>query len=71
MKTSKIKLIEAITKSENFIEQMQQFDDKRLEKHLSLFREQMEMAYKKNNGDGVALLSEYEKQVIIARANKD
>ncbi len=70
MNPTKIKLTEALTKAEDFIEQMEQFDDKRLQKHLDLFREQMNVAYKKNNADGVALLSEYERQVIEARVAK-
>jgi hypothetical protein len=31
----------------------------------------MEMAYKQNNKKAFELLSEYEKQTIIAHANKD
>ena len=70
MKPAKLKLTEAITKADKFIKQMGQFDDKRLQKHLDLFREQMNMAYKKNDAEGVALLNEYERQVIEARVAK-
>ncbi len=68
---TKIKLEEAIKNAESYIEQMKKMDDKKLRKHLDLFREQMEKAYKQKNETAFELLSEYEKQVIIARANKD
>ena len=68
---TKIILDEAIKNSENFIEQMKSMDDQKLSKHLDLFRQQMEMAYQQGNKTAFELLSEYEKQTIIARANKD
>ena len=72
MKTNtKIKLEDALENAENYIEQMKSMDDKKLSKHLDLFRQQMEKAYEQKNETAFELLSEYEKQVIIARANKD
>ena len=72
MKTNtKIKLEDALENAENYIEQMKSMDDKKLSKHLDLFRQQMEKTYEQKNETAFELLSEYEKQVIIARANKD
>ena len=72
MKTNtKIKLEDALENAENYIEQMKSMDDKKLSKHLDLFRQQMEKAYEQKNETAFELLSEYEKQVIVARANKD
>ena len=72
MKTNtKIKLEDTIKNAENYIEQMKAMDDKKLSKHLDLFRAQMEKAYKDKNETAFELLNEYENQVIIARANKD
>ena len=56
---------------ELFIEQMKLMPDAKLSKHLDLFRQQMEKAYQQGNDTAFELLSEYEKQTIIARANKD
>lgn len=66
-----IKLADAIKNADGYIEQMKQMDDKKLSKHLDLFRQQMEKAYQQNNKTAFELLSEYEYQTIIARASKD
>lgn len=50
---------------------MKSMDDEKLSKHLDLFREQMTKAFNEHNTSTFELLTEYEKQVIIARANKD
>ena len=72
MKTNtKIKLEDTIKNADSYIEQMKAMDDKKLSKHLDLFRAQMEKAYKDKNETAFELLNEYESQVIIARANKD
>ena len=72
MKTNtKIKLEDALENAENYIEQMKSMNDKKLSKHLDLFRQQMEKTCEQKNETAFELLSEYEKQVIIARANKD
>ena len=72
MKTNtKIKLDDAIKNAQRYIEQMKTMDDAKLSKHLDLFREQMEKAYKQKNETAFELLNEYEKQIIIARVNKD
>ena len=68
---TKIQIEEAIKNADSFIEQMKKMDDKKLSKHIDLFRQQMEMAYKQGNGAAYELLYEYEKQTIIARVNKD
>jgi hypothetical protein len=72
MKTNiTIRLEETIANAEKYIEQMQQMDDKKLSKHLDLFRQQMEMAYKQNNEEAYKLLYEYETQTIQARIRKN
>jgi hypothetical protein len=63
----KQKLEEAITNRETFINQMRQWSDSKLEKHLDLFRQQLEMAYNQKDEDAISLLTEYENQVINAR----
>jgi hypothetical protein len=68
---TKIKREDALKNNENYIEQMKAMDDKKLSKHIDLFREQMEKAYNQGNADAYELLYEYEKQTIIARANKN
>jgi len=68
---TKIKREDALKNSESYIEQMKAMDDKKLSKHIDLFREQMEKAYNQDNVDAYELLYEYEKQTIIARANKN
>lgn len=55
---------------EAYINLMAGWDDKRLQKHLDLFRQQMEMAYRQQNHEALALLQEYEEQVICARMAK-
>ncbi len=67
---TKIKLEDAIKNAEQYIEQMKKMDDKKLSKHLDLFQIQMEKAYKQKNEEAFELLSEYERQVIIARLSK-
>jgi hypothetical protein len=56
--------------AESYIEQMIAMDDKKLSKHIDLFHEQMELAYKQGNKDAYELLYEYEKQTIAARVSK-
>ena len=68
---TKIKLEDAIKNAEQYIEQMKTMDDKKLSKHLDLFRIQMEMAYKQKNFEAYELLYEYEKQVFTAIIRKD
>lgn len=68
---TKIKMKEAIENAAIFIEQMKSMDDTKLGKHLDLFRQQMDKAYQQGNNNAFELLSEYETQTIIARANKD
>lgn len=65
------KLDEALQRAQEFIEQMEKMDDKKLSKHLDLFRQQMEMAYQQNNDAAFRLLVEYEFQTITARVNKN
>ena len=50
---------------------LQIMHDKKLVKHLDLFRQQKEMAYKANNKEAFELLDEYENQVIEARLKKN
>jgi hypothetical protein len=69
-RTTERKLKEAIANAREYIAQMSQWDDKKLMKHLDLFREQKERAYKANNKEAFELLDEYENQVIEARALK-
>ena len=68
---TEIKLHEAIADARKFIQQMEQMDDKKLSKHLDLFREQMQKAYQQKNDMGYKLLCEYEQQTLIARINKN
>ena len=68
---TKIKIEEATENAELFIEQMKFMPDSKLSKHLDLFRQQMEKAYQQGNRTAFELLSEYENQTIIARANKE
>lgn len=68
--TANIKLEDAIRNAEKYIEQMEAMDDKRLSKHIDLFRQQMEKAYKEKKYAAFELLSEYERQTIIARIKK-
>ncbi len=69
-KTTKLKLQDALTNAQDYIAQMSQWDDKKLERHLTLFMQQKEMAYKANNQQAVELLQQYEEQVITARLLK-
>lgn len=68
--STKVKLEEAVSNAEKFIQQMEKMDDRKLSKHLDLFRIQMQKAFENKNKEAYSLLYEYEKQVIIARVNK-
>ena len=70
-RNTEIKLEEALANAEMFIEQMQEMDDRKLSKHLDFFQQQMQMAYKQKNELAYNLLSEYEKQTVEARVNKN
>ncbi len=65
--TTQQKLREAKSNAEEFIAQMKSMDDKKLSKHLDIFRQQMEKAYKDKNFAAYELLLEYERQTIEAR----
>ena len=67
---TKIKLDDAILNAERYIEQLKAMDDKKLSKHLDLFRQQMQKAYEQGNHAAFDLLQEYERQVIISRLQK-
>ena len=69
-RNTNVKLKEALDNAEIFIAQMKTMDDKKLSKHIDLFRQQMEMAYKQRNTAVYELLTEYEMQTIIARIEK-
>jgi hypothetical protein len=69
-KTTLIKLNEALQNKEAFIQQLKSMPDSKLSKHLDLFRQQMEMAYKQKNHVAYELLAEYEQQVFEARLLK-
>jgi predicted solute-binding protein len=72
MKKSKnIQLDDAIQNADKYIKQMVTMDDKKLSKHLDLFRQQMQMAYDQGNHKAFELLQEYERQVIISRMKKN
>lgn len=64
------KQAEATARAETFITQMQQWDEKKLQKHLRLFQQQMQMAYEQKNHAAYQLLYEFEQQVITARLSK-
>jgi hypothetical protein len=64
---TKIKLNDAIQNAERYIEQMKAMDDKKLSKHLDLYRQQMQKAWEQGNYAAFDLLQEYERQVIISR----
>ena len=68
---TEIKLHEAIADARKIIQQLEQMDDKKLSKHLDLFREQMQKAYQQKNDMGYKLLYEYEQQTLIARITKN
>jgi len=71
MKNNTIKkLEEAISNAEEFIRQMESMDDKKLSKHLDLFQVQIQKAFQQKNFSAFNLLSEYERQTIIARIKK-
>ena len=70
MKTITPKLKEALQNADYFIEQLKAMDDKKLSKHIDLFRQQQQMALAKGKPEVYELLYEYERQTIIARAEK-
>ena len=45
-------------------------EDKKLARHIDLFRKQMAIAYQQGNTKAFELLSEYEQQTIVARVGK-
>ncbi len=63
-------LQDALKNKEKYIRMMEGFPDKKLQKHLDLFRQQMQMAYKQGNHEGFTLLQEKEWQTFMARLNK-
>ena len=69
--TNSKKLNEALENAEAFMEEMKLMDDKKLSKHLDLFQEQMEIAYKAKNHEAYNLLCEYERQTILASVRKN
>lgn len=64
------KLKEATDNAEAFVAQLKEMDDKKLSKHIDLFHQQMTMAWQQRNFTAYELLSEYERQTTIARAEK-
>jgi hypothetical protein len=56
MKTQKTKMKDALQNAEKYIIQMKTWDDKKLVKHLDLFRQQMQMAYDQGNYEAFELL---------------
>ena len=64
------KLKEALQNAELYIEQMKAIDDKKLSKHIDLFRQQQQMALAQGKPDVYELLYEYERQTLIARVEK-
>jgi hypothetical protein len=69
MKTN-TKLKEALLNADYFIEQLKAMDDKKLSKHIDLFRQQQQMALAQGKPEVYELLYEYERQTIIARVEK-
>jgi ribosomal protein S6 len=65
-----IKLQDALQDAEAYIAQMKNMEDKKLARHINLFRKQMAIAYQQGNTKAFELLSEYEQQTIVARAGK-
>ena len=68
-----IKIADAIKNAEKYIEQLKQMDDKKLSKHLDLFQQQLEKAYKQNKSSHLTMntLSErYIKSVSIRNLRK-
>lgn len=68
--TAKIKLEDAIENAENYIAQLKAMDDKKLSKHLDLFRIQMQQEYQQKTYTAYELLYLHEKQIITSRANQ-
>ena len=56
--------------AENYIEQMTNLPDKKLAYNLDMVQQQMEMAYKANQGGELELLQLWETQIIEARVIK-
>ncbi len=69
MKTNP-KLKEALQNADYFIEQLKAMDDKKLSKHIDLFRQQQQMALAQGKPEVYELLYEYERQTVIARVEK-
>ena len=69
--TTKHNLQDAKDNAEKYIEQMKTMSDKKLSKHIELFRLQMEKAYKDKNFEAYELIFEYEKQTIEAGVSKN
>jgi hypothetical protein len=65
-----IKLKDALQYAEAYITQMKNMEDKKLARHIDLFRKQMAIAYQQGNTKAFELLSEYEQQTIVARVEK-
>ncbi|MCC7232576.1 MAG: hypothetical protein IT242_06500 [Bacteroidia bacterium] len=59
--TTSQKIEEAISNAEKFIQQMESMDDRKLSKHIDLFRQQIEKAYREKKYSAFELLSEYER----------
>ncbi len=68
MKSAQIlKFEDALMNAEKYIHRMSKWSDKKLERHLDLFRIQKEMAWKDKKWDAYELFCLYEDQVIQAR----
>ncbi len=70
-KTTALKLNEALQNKDAFIKQLRAMPDSKLSKHLDLFQQQMQMAYKQKKHKAYELLAEYERQVFMARLEKN
>ncbi len=69
-KNTALKLKDTLANMETYIKQLEAMPDQKLSKHLDLFRQQMQMAYRQKNHTAFELLIEYEKQVFMARLRK-
>jgi hypothetical protein len=70
MKANNPKLNDALKNAEQYINQLKAMDDKKLSKYIDLFREQQQMALAQGKIEAYDLLSEYERQTIVARVEK-
>ena len=71
MKTAQqMKLEDATRNEDKYIKQMSRWSDKKLEKHLNIFRIQKRIAWKEKKFEAYKLLCLYEDQVILARLKK-